>query len=177
MRTYINLKVVLTICVSLLYASLLSAQKKNKKAPTHKSYADSLMGAFRNSVYGRIYNPAFWSKSYMPTLTILKISINKNGKVTDIRFSDSADTLFVKTFANMPKRNDDLSTLEKYALAKSYKDISILIPINYEPNYRAHRSFDYNNLQLLMRFDKKEFEGKALISPPLLVGVVADGGS
>ena len=153
-----------------LFASITNAQQNKRDV----SPADSLINEFKNSIYNSIYNPVFWSKSYVPTFTVLKIDIDARGKVQDVRFSDSADTLFVKAFLNRPKYHDDKLTLERYAEAESYKDISILIPVSYEPSYSPHRNFYYDNMESLMKFDKKDFTGKAIMLSPIKIAVLKE---
>src|SRR3569623_1081077 len=123
MKIHICFKKAFIVSLCFLFFNVTQAQQMDTgKSAVHISYVDSLMGSFRSSVYSRIYNPAFWSKSYKPVYTMLKISIDENGKVKEIKYSDSADALFVKTFLGMPKYYNDIATLEKYAMAKSYKD-------------------------------------------------------
>lgn len=150
------------------------AQQSDKKGidkPVlhYTSYADSLLTEFINTVYNSIYDSNFRSKSYIPTFTVLKVDIDNTGKVTGVNFSDSADTLFLKAFSQRRRYHDDKSTLEKFAKAKGYTDVSILIPVNYEPYYSANRSIYYNNMNSIMRFNKKDFTGRAIILPPIII--------
>ena len=153
------------------------AQQKNvieKPLSVNTSYTDSLLVEFENSIYTSFYTPKFWSKNTLPTFTVLKIDIDKNGNVTGIRFSDSADTAFVNAFLQRPKFHNDKSTLEKYAKAKSYSDCSILIPVSYEPSFGSNYSFLYRNMDSLMKFDSQYFIGKAIILAPIQIRVLSE---
>ncbi|MBS1520228.1 MAG: hypothetical protein JST50_04470 [Bacteroidetes bacterium] len=166
-QVFLEKGLMLGICL-LLFIPAKAQHSGNEES----SYADSLMGSFRNSIYSRIYNPAFWSKSTKPAFTMIKISIDINGKVSNIKFSDSADTLFLKTFLSMPKHYNDIAILEKYAAIKSYKNVSILVPVSYEPGYNPNHNYSYSNLQSLMKFDKKDLVGEVIITPPIIIGVL-----
>ena len=171
-----NLKVLLIITLFLSFVSTVSAQKGAMEKPlvAHVSYADSLIGEFENSIYDSFYNPAFWAKSNTPRFTVFKIDIGQDGKVKGMGFSDSADTLFVNAFLNRKKYHDDIATLEKYAKAKSYSNVSILIPVSYEPSYSSRQSFYYDKMESIMKFDKKDFEGKAILLSPIKIAVLSE---
>jgi hypothetical protein len=178
----IKSKVLFAIGISCLFARPVIAQQKEKYSAIaiekplliHYSKADSLINEFENSVYECIHDPKFWAKSYVPTFTILKIDIDGMGKVKDIRFSDSADSLFVKAYLNKPNYHNDRSTLEKYAKEKSYTDVSLLIPVSYEPNYSPVRSYYYKTMESIMKFDKKDFTGKAIMLKPISIKILKE---
>src|SRR6202000_1983447 len=88
---------------------------------------DSLLTKIENLIYYRYYNPGFFRKTVRLTLTVLRVDIDKNSKVIDIRFSDSADTTFVSAFRNDTNYIETKLAIEEYAKAKSYQNISILI--------------------------------------------------
>src|ERR1700753_686578 len=87
---------------------------------TH-TVSDSLYTEFSNTIYSSFYHSSYMSTN-TPTFAIFKIDFDKNGKVTDMKFSDSADSSFVKAFENRKKWHDDKATLERYAKIKSYKN-------------------------------------------------------
>lgn len=174
MLFFIKMKKLHFIIALILFAGIANAQQNEKHLLVRISYTDSLINEFENSIYESFYNPVFWSKTPNPTFTVLKIDIDKEGKVKDVRFSDSADTLFVNAFLRRPKYHDDTATLKKYAKAKEYKDISILIPVSYEPFYSPQHNFNYSNLELLMKFDKKDFTGKAIMLAPIQIKVLSE---
>ncbi len=154
-----------------------NAQKATKHLLSSSQLSnDKSINQFRNVIYNTIYNPEFWSKSFMPSFAVLKVDINEPGHVTDIRFSDSADTLFVKQFE---MRNTawvkEKVLLECYARANSYKGVSIIIPVNYQPNYSIKRSFYYDQMEPFMQFNKKNFNGKAIILDPINIPVLTKG--
>lgn len=164
-----NFKVTVILAVSLLFYDKVNAQRKGvteKPSSAQTSFSDSLGNAFRNSVYRSINKTIFWSKSYVSTYTMLKIDIDKYGKVKSLRFSDSGDTLFVKAFSHT-QAYADTKLLEKYVRSRSYKDISILIPINYNPFYNTRRRFYYDKMESLMKFDGKDLNGKAILLPSI----------
>jgi hypothetical protein len=138
------------------------------------TYADSLINEYKNSVYECYHNPGFWSKNNKPVFTIIKIEIDKNGDIKDIRFSDSADPLFVNAYLKRVKYHDEKQTLKKYASAKSFKNISILIPVSYEPQYNPQHSFESNAIENMLKFNNHDFSGDAIILEPLKIGVLAD---
>ena len=170
------LKAFVTLLVSLLFVNCLKAQIKLQHDPKIKqTMEDSLFNQFRNTIYYSFYNPAYISNT-TTTLTIMKVDINWQGKVTNMGFSDSADSTFVKAFNNHPKWYDDKATLEKYAKVMSLTNISLLIPINYEPNYPdQHKVFSYDELEGLMKFGKKSFTGKCIMFEPINISVLSKG--
>lgn len=171
------LKTSVILFVTLLFANCLKAQikadlrysQKRVKQPAQ----DSLFNQFRNTIYNTFYNPVYMSNT-TTTSTLLKVDINWEGKVTDISFSDSADSIFVKAFNNHPKWYDDKATLERYAKVMSLTNISLLIPINYEPNYPHQRKIlSYDELEGLMKFGKRNFTGKAIMFEPVNIAVLS----
>lgn len=149
---------------------------KSPIVPASQLSNDGSINQFRNIVYNSIYTPEFWSKSFIPSFAVLKIDINASGHVTDIQFSDSADTLFVRQFEKRKsKLADEKALLERFAKTNSYKDISIIIPVNYEPNYGNKRSFYYDQMESLMLFNKKQFTGKAIILATMNIAILTKG--
>ncbi|AYL96213.1 hypothetical protein HYN43_013325 [Mucilaginibacter celer] len=111
-----------------------------------------------------------------PTFAVLKINFDATCKVTDMRFSDSADSTFVKAFENRKKWHNDRATLEKYAKIKGYKDLSLLIPVSFEPRLPdSDKHYTNNYIESYMRFNNKDFEGKAIMMPPIFIRVLAKG--
>ncbi|WP_133300231.1 hypothetical protein [Mucilaginibacter terrenus] len=142
-----------------------------------KSYPDSLLGVFSNAVYAVVYNPSFWKNNLTQTITFIKVDINKKGVVQGINFSDSADTTFVNEYARKLDFNTLVPTLNKYAKAMSYKNLSLLLPLTYIPQQRGKRAIDPDALNRVMRFNNKYFSGKAILLEPLSMGVLAWGNS
>lgn len=179
MRKIRNIKIVQYAFALLLLVNVANAQQQKKaiiQPPSaHTSYVDSLLNEFRGTVYNSFNNPVFWAKSQTPVFTFLRVDIDKNGKVKNIRFSDSADTLFVAAFSHRPKYHNDKLTLERYAKARTYTDLSIIIPVSYEPSYSPQRDFyEINNMETLMKFDNMEISGKVIILSPVKIGVLPD---
>jgi hypothetical protein len=172
------LKIPTFLFLTFLFANCLKAQMKrayNFNAKIHQSMEDSLLNQFQNTIYNTFYNPEYMSNN-TPIATMMKVDINWEGKVTSISFSDSADSIFVRAFKNHPKWYDDKATLEKYAKVKSLTNISLLIPVNYEPGYPHQRkTFSYDELEGLMKFNKKSFTGKSIVFEPVNIVVLARG--
>lgn len=176
------LKVLIISCVSFLCAKNLKAQEKfttGKKAIINKTFKqsteDSLYLEISNTIYYTYYNPAYMSNK-TPVFTILKVDVDWAGKVTNISFSDSADSVFVKAWQNKPKVHDDKATFERYSKEKSYKNVSLLIPISYEPQLpNSNKYFTNDYLETYLKFDKKAFVGNAIMLPPITITVLEKG--
>ena len=111
-----------------------------------------------------------------PTITMLKIDIDWNGKVTGINFSDSADSVFVKAWVNKKSNHDDKATLERYAKVKNYKNAALLMPVSYQPNYEVKQgTFSYNTLDKLMVFNRRQFSGNAIMFEMMKIIVLSKG--
>jgi len=176
MNGRINFNIFSFLFVSFLLTNTAYAQnakRYDEKISNRPSYTDSLINEFRNTIYYSLYNSNLLANNKTPTFTVLKIDIDDKGIVTGITFSDSADTLFVKTFLKRHKYHDDIATLEKYAKAKSYNNISIIIPVSYEPLYDIQNSFISNKVEYIMKFDGKDFTGKAIMLAPIRVGMLS----
>ncbi|MFA6247344.1 MAG: hypothetical protein WC615_10415 [Mucilaginibacter sp.] len=175
------MKSIFVVAIFVLAYQSLNAQNIKKPSLSLSQLSDDKnksINQFRNIVYNTIYSPEFRSQSFMPSFAFLKIDINASGNVTDVRFSDSADTLFVKQFKlRKSTPSNEKVLLEQYAKDNSYKDISIIIPVNYEPNYTNKQSsiFYYNQMEALMQFNKKQFVGKAIILAPINIPVLTKG--
>lgn len=137
--------------------------------------SDSLLTEFSNTVYNTFYTPSYMYTT-TPTFAVLKIEIDKKGKVADIRFSDSADYTFVKAFDNRKKWHDDKATLEKYAKLKAYKDVSLLMPVSYEPQFPNPNKYYTNGyMESYLKFNNKDFTGKAVMLSPIFIPVLTKG--
>jgi hypothetical protein len=162
---------VIFLCSKNLYAQNRGIDRNKQKL----SYTDSLYLEMDNTIYNSFYDSSYFS-TLTPTFTILKIDINKRGKVTGIQFSDSADTVFVKTYLNRKKWHDDKATIEKYAKVKSYKGISLLIPVSWEPNYPNQKKiFSYDEMEGIMKFNGKDFTGQSVLLQPIYIRISPNG--
>jgi hypothetical protein len=184
MKKRMIMKMLVVALILVASSNKICAQQKNNHdnrnlALVKQKYIDSLITEFSNTIYNSGYNPAFWAKCYTPTFTVLRIDIAKNGKVSKIGFSDSADSLFVAEFSKGFKPERDKQTLEKYAKAEELKGIAILIPIYYEPwvdvKYKFH--FNYGTIEGLFRFNKKAYRGKSIVLPAVRIPVLSIGNS
>jgi hypothetical protein len=180
MKRYLNY---LTFTLALLCpATYLSAQvklntdiKTIRKENFKLSEADSLYHEIDNFIFGTFYTPSYMSTK-ISTFSILKVDIAWGGKVTDIRFSDSADSTFVKAWNDKLKTYDIKATFEKYAKAKSYEYVSLLIPISFEPQQpNSDKHYTNGYLESYLKFDKRPFEGKAIMLSPIFITVLSKG--
>jgi hypothetical protein len=171
-----TLKTLLMVFISLLWLNSISAQinlPPNKKFK--QPLADSLLREIDNDIYYTYYSPAFMSNK-VPVFTMLKVDIGWDGKVTSIQFSDSAGPDFIKAYFDRPKGHDIKATLEKYAKIKSYTDVSLLIPVSWEPNYPNQKKvFTYDEMEGIMKFNKKDFTGKSIMFSPIYITLSATG--
>ncbi|MET3611343.1 hypothetical protein [Mucilaginibacter rubeus] len=170
-----SIAVLISFCVGI---NTVKAQDKMLGEGKYKhTLSDSLLTEFSGTVYNSFYNPSYMSTT-TPTFAVLKIDIDKNGKVVDMRFSDSADSTFVRAFDNRKKKkwHDDKATLEKYARIKSYKDVSLLIPVSYEPQLpNSNKYYTNGYLESYLKFNNKDFTGKAVMLSPIFIPVLTKG--
>ncbi|MDB5129969.1 hypothetical protein [Mucilaginibacter sp.] len=166
--------IIFSVVLSQITVSFAQDRVLNNEKYKH-SVSDSLFNEFSNGIYHSFYTSSYMSTT-TPTFTMLKVDISKNGKVTSIQFSDSADSTFVKAYLNRKKWHDDKATLEKYAKIKSYTDVSLLIPVSWEPDYPNQKKlFSYDEMEGIMRFNKKDFTGKSVFFPPIYIKITPGG--
>ncbi|WP_091149525.1 hypothetical protein [Mucilaginibacter pineti] len=149
--------------------------KSNRNKPYKQSMEDSLFRELYVTIYYTYYNPTYMYNK-VPVFTVLKVDIDWDGKVTWLGFSDSADSTFVKAWLTKPKHHDDKATFERYAKVKSYKSVSLLIPVAYEtdlPNSNKYYTNDY--LESYFKFDKKAFTGNAIMLSPIIIPILTTG--
>ncbi len=176
------LKALIILALAFLYAANLKAQEKFSTPPKilvnkafRQSTEDSLYLEISNTIYYTYYNPAYMSNK-KPVFTLLKVDIDGAGKVTNIKFSDSADSVFVKAWRDKPKVHDDKSPFERYSKEKSYKNASLLIPISYQPLFpNSNKYFTNDYLETYLKFDNKAFVGNAIMLPPIVITVLEKG--
>ena len=177
------IKTALILFTSLLWVHNLKAQTKStlgfdiksRAKPYKQTLEDSLFNELNNTIYYTYYNPSYIHNK-APVFTILKVDIDWNGKVTLIGFSDSADSTFVKAWINRPKDDDGKATFERYAEVKSYKNVSLLIPIAYETDLpNANKNYTNDYLESYFKFNKKAFTGNAVILSPIIIPILKTG--
>jgi len=170
----IYLKISATLIMLLCIISSVSAQNKTFELPK-QSYSDSLYARICTPIYFSFYTPSYMATT-TPTFTILKIEINSQGKVIAINFSDSADSVFVKAYKNRKKYDDEISTLEKYVKAKLYTDVSLLMPVSFEPKYpNSVKDFSYDKMESIMQWNKKEVVGRVIMLPSMNIRILPNG--
>jgi hypothetical protein len=175
-------KIFIILAASFFCVKNLKAQEKftfdKKPIRNNKvklSVEDSLYSEINNTIYNTFYTPSYMVNK-TPVFTVFKVDIDWEGKVISIQFSDSADSTFVKAWLNKPKYHDDKATLERYAKAKSLTNISLLIPVIYEPNYPQQKKvFSYDELEAIMKFNKQNFTGKSIMFSPINIAVLLRG--
>jgi hypothetical protein len=174
MKNAIKTLIILFICFGGI-TELFAQEKVLGEGKYRHTASDSLFTEFSGTVYNCYYTPSYMSNS-TPTFAMLKIDIDPKGKVTSIQFSDSADSTFVKAFVNRKKWHNDEATLEKYAKIKGYSEISLLIPVSWEPKYPYQKKiFTYEELEGLMKFNSKNFTGKSIIFSPIHIKLSSSG--
>jgi hypothetical protein len=157
-----KIKLVILVIIPFLGITSIKAQQRFPDIKK-QSYTDSLFSEISGTVYNAFYTPSFMGNK-TPTSAFLKIDIDDQGKVSDIRFSDSADSLFVKAWTNRKIIHDDKATLERYAKVKGYKDLSLLMQVNFEPGYpNSNNLFSYGYIEAMMKFNKKLFIGNSVM--------------
>lgn len=169
-------RTVFVMIVLLMGTNQTKAQKKILDEIRYEhTAADSMLTEFYNKIYGSFYNPTY-RLNKIATFALLKIDIDKTGRINSIDFSDSADSSFVNSFAQRSQSEYDKVTLERYAKEKSYKDLSLLIPVIFEPNFPNQKKiFNYDELEGLLRFNKQNFTGKSVILSPIFIKVAVKG--
>jgi len=175
------------VCGLLMDVNTIKAQQKDtvtlnkilnsmpKHTDRHLSYTDSLIARFDNCIYNTYQDYHFWEKGVKQQFTMLQISIDKYGKIKRIWYSDSADKIFVDAFLKESVSKTNISTLERYAKAKGYKNLSLLIPVYFETNFENSPTFEHNYdfMESIMKFDGKPFSGKSVILEPVIIRVLA----
>ncbi len=142
---------------------------KAQQGTNDVSNPNNLINKFKKSVQQSLANRDFNSKCYMSTFTVLKIDIDNRGEIKDLNFSDNVDTLFSKSFFLRHTYKNERAILTQYIKLNAYKNISVLIPINYEPFNDVHRNLYYDSMESFLRFNKKDFTGKAVMLSPIEV--------
>jgi hypothetical protein len=100
------------------------------------------------------------------------------GELKSLNFSDCADSLFTKELLGNPNHLKTLQVaLQEYARKATYKNISILIPVSYQPNYSPTREMDYKHVEALFQFNKRDIVGKTIIFSPIRIKVLSKGNS
>ncbi|WP_162996453.1 hypothetical protein [Mucilaginibacter celer] len=149
--------------------------KTIQKSKFKRTAADSLYLEINNFIYGTFYNPTYW-ETKTPTFTVLKVDITWDGRVSDMRFSDSADSAFVKAWNDKLQTHDIKATFGRYAKEKSYEYLSLLIPVSFEPlQPKSENHYANKYLESYLKFDKRDFEGEAIMMTPVFVQVLAKG--
>lgn len=171
-----TLKMLSILFISFLWLNNTSAQiNLNSVKKFKQPLEDSLLREIDNDIYYSYYSPAYMSNK-VPVFTMLKIDIGWDGKVTGIQFSDSADSTFAKAYFNNSNANNRKAIFEKYAKIKSYSRVSLLIPVSWEPNYPNQKKiFSYDEMEGMMKFNKKDFTGKSVFFSPIYIRISSSG--
>lgn len=174
-------KVLSTLFISILWLNNTSAQIKiNLKTDTKykQSLEDSLRMVIDNDIYYTYYSPytsGYRSNHKESVFTMLKIDIGWDGKVTKIQFSDSADSAFVKAYFNNPRASNRKDIFEQYSKIKSYSHVSLIIPVNYQPDYPNQKKiFSYDEFEGIMKFNGKDFTDQSVFLQPIHIRISAN---
>jgi hypothetical protein len=172
MKYFFNIPAILFIMLLSVKAN--AQMKFSANAKVIQLPEDSLLKEFENKIYYTFYGQGYRKNN--TTYTIMKVDINWDGKVTGINFSDSADSSFVNAWTNSKIGHDDKATLERYAQIKAYKSVSLLIPINYQYGYPVkQKDLSPGERDALMKFNNKNFSGKAIMFDPIKISVLGKG--
>lgn len=101
-------------------------------------------------------------KNYKPVSVMIKVDVDKAGKVEGITLSDSAQPDF-RTQFEASKNKFDTDALNKYVKLNKLKSTSFMIP--YYVTNKNVKTFEKE--PLLTLFDGKDFKGKAKILRPI----------
>src|ERR1700759_1574662 len=129
-------KFLMVFLMSIGFINGLKAQKNFGQQTIKRSVSDSLLVQIKNDIYYSFYNPTYMTNK-KPVFTFLKADINWDGNLTSIAFSDSADSTFVNAFSVYATKQNYRETFQKYITVQKLKNVSILIPVNYEPDYSS----------------------------------------
>jgi len=130
---------------------------------------DSNLNKFIESVIINFKYPELLRKNCIPTITLIKVVLDKNGKIASFDVSDSADMLF-KIDLQLASKNFDNKRLEIFAKDFSLKNISILIPYFIHLSSRNCPSpLSPGDLSKYQIFSSISLQGNRLYTDPIIV--------
>lgn len=99
-------------------------------------------------------------KDNKSVFTVVRIKIDKQGRVGGITLSKSADSTFIKFF-NVSKSALDIEALSTFVMRAKIRQKYLLMPL-----YVTHsddKLIDATRLEHFMEFDNQDFEGPSII--------------
>ena len=99
-----------------------------------------------------------------PIGTIIKIDVDRLGKIAGIQLSDSADPDFMKQFEQQ-KKTLDFDALNRYVKANNLSNISLLIP--YYVTDKKNPNASHGKGRKLKQFENKDVTGKTIMLDPI----------
>ncbi len=129
---------------------------------------DSLLTDFGNSITKKLIYPSELITRCAPTFTILKIRVDNQGEIADMKLSDSADPLFVVEWLSKIKTINK-GPLKKYIKQHTISNTTVLLPINYTFSIKScsTMNIDQNSNLRLFKFEEKPVKGVYYMLPPL----------
>ncbi len=88
---------------------------------------DPNLNKFIESIFINFKYPELLRKNCIPTITLIKVELDKNGKIVNFDVSDSADMLF-KVDLQIASKKFDTKSLMLFVEKFTLKNITILIP-------------------------------------------------
>jgi hypothetical protein len=167
------IKITTLLIIGCFFSKQLSAQTVQPSELVNPITEQGLLNKILNDIYFTYYSPTYISNK-TPVFTILKVDVSQNGKIADISFSDNTDAEFKNAYFNNKDIGVFKKTFEKYAQQKSYFNISLLIPISYQPNSpNKEGGGSYDNIQSLTKFKGQSLIGSTVILPMVTISVLS----
>jgi hypothetical protein len=123
---------------------------------------------FKRSFTRNIPYPTALVNKCTPTTTFLKINVGKNGTITSMVLSNSADSTLKASFRANRDRLDMVS-FKSYIKKAAIKNVTLLIPvyIYFKHSECVLKGIDATQLTHLLKFGKDDFAGSAIILSPI----------
>lgn len=123
--------------------------------------------AFKRSLIKHVSYPELLKTHCVPTITIIRITLNDEGQVTGLELSDSARDIFVTAFNNA-FTDIDIAALEKYMAKNQIRQSIVLLPLRFEvARNNCYPQYLKSDLAKLYMFDGNPLQGKAHLLPPI----------
>lgn len=153
------MKYISTFCFLLI---LFSSNKANAQSD------DSQLNKFLTSIAIYFQYPEQLRKNCIPTIALMKINLDKKGKIDHMDVSDSADMLFKLNFQTASSKFDKKS-LEAFAAKFSLTNTSILIPyFNHLSSKMCPSPLSPGDLNKYKVFSGVPLQGNRLYTDPLI---------
>ena|ERR1700744_974531 len=129
---------------------------------------DSLLTDFGNSITKKLVYPNELITRCEPTFAILKMRVDNQGEIVDMKLSDSANPLFVVEWLSKIK-NINTGPLKKYIKQYAISNTTVLLPINYTFSTKSCSimNIDQNSNLRLFLFEGNPVKGVYYMLPPV----------